>query len=257
MLGALVVGGASAVALSRLEAGAHRLDTLQQLSTQLQQVRFFNADIGRWQTAYAWDARRSGPQKAVADTSANRAGYLKATQQLRETLAAMPQRSMTAGERSALARISVLWNEFFSTDDAIKDLYSLGDPLSVDRAEAMIGGPERATYYHINDETDALAESVRKRSAAEVEAASQAAWTAQLLVAAAVLLSVAGVALLASRVSNGIVRRVRRVHEALEAMARGDLTARARVGGDDEVARMAAALGRAQEQVRGVVASVA
>ncbi len=257
ILAASVVGGTALVALGRLQSTTHRLGDLQQLSTQLQQVRFYNADVGSWQTAYAWDARKVGPVKAVADTSTNRAGYLRSTEGLRSTLASMPVGSMTDDERASFQRIGVLWNEFFSTDDAIKELYAQGDPLSVDRADATIAGPEHDIYYTINDETDALVASVTRRVAGEVADASSAAQRARVVVVAAILLAAVGISVWAALISNGVVVRVRRVQRALVAMAGGDLTARAVVSGRDEVAQMAAALNEAQESVRSVVEQVA
>ncbi|MGN6300030.1 MAG: HAMP domain-containing protein, partial [Angustibacter sp.] len=74
-----------------------------------------------------------------------------------------------------------------------------------------------------------------------------------------VVVLVAGLAValaLALLVAGAIVGRLRSVQGALEAMASGDLTARAQVRSVDEIGRMAGALGRAQEQVRAVVARV-
>jgi methyl-accepting chemotaxis protein len=257
VIAAMVVGGTALVSLQRLQSATQRLDDLQQLSTQLQQVRFYNADVGGWQTAYAWDARKMGPVRAVSDTSTNRAGYLKSTQGLRETLAAMPKASMTDDELAAFQRMEVLWNEFFSTDDAIKALYAQGDALSLDRADATIAGPEHAIYYKISDETSTLVTSVGKRADAEVASASSAARRARAVVVVAVALAGLAVAVWATLISFGIVRRVGRVRDSLVAMAAGDLTARADVDGLDEVAQMARALNEAQESVRSVVAQVA
>ncbi|WP_460461561.1 HAMP domain-containing protein, partial [Angustibacter peucedani] len=257
VVAALVVGATAVVSLGSLASTTRHLDRLQELSGALHQVRFYNADVGGWQTAYAWDARKGDPKKAVSDTSTSRAGYLKSTQALRDTLAGMPKDVMTDDEQAALARIQVLWAQFFSTDDTVVAYYAQGDPLSVDRAEATIAGPEHGIYYSINDETDALVASVTKRADAEVAAATATADRARLFVVVAVVLAAVAVAVWSAGVAGGVVRRVRRVQRALDAMADGDLTARALVRGTDEVAQMAAALGVAQESVRSVVERVA
>ncbi|GAA4356883.1 hypothetical protein GCM10023145_27880 [Angustibacter luteus] len=256
VLSAVLVGGSAFVALGDLAATTQRLERLQMLSSQLQEVRFANADILGWQASYAWDARRRTPAVALADGSESRANYLKAADSVRNTLAHMPTADMTDDEHAAFNRMSVLWNEFFATDDSIKTMYSLGDAQSVDRAESTILGPERNTYRQILDATDALVISVAKRVDGEVSRATADARRARLVVLVVVGGAGLVVAVAASLVSAGIVRRVGAVRDSLVAMAGGDLTARSAVAGRDEVGQMAAALNEAQESVRVVVEQV-
>ncbi|MGN6613006.1 MAG: HAMP domain-containing protein, partial [Angustibacter sp.] len=111
--------------------------------------------------------------------------------------------------------------------------------------DTFVGDLDKAT-----DELNAYSEKVAKQAQA-----TKAAGVKMIL-----LVVIAGLALataLAVVVANAIVGRLRQVQGALEAMGSGDLTVRADVRSVDEIGRMAAALGRAQEQVRGVVASVA
>jgi methyl-accepting chemotaxis protein len=257
VMAAVLVGGSAFVALGDLASTTQRLQRLQNLSNQLQQVRFLNADILGWQASYAWDARRRTPAVAVTDASESRANYLKTAAAVRETLASMPQQDMTDNERAALSRMSVLWNEFFATDDSIKTLYGLGDSQSVDTAEATILGPERSTYNQILQSTGEIVKSVSDRVGQEVARASADARRARMVVVIVVGAAALVVSVSATLISAGIVRRVARVRDSLRAMAGGDLTARAVVAGDDEVGQMAAALVDAQESVRAVVAQVA
>ncbi|WP_426561114.1 methyl-accepting chemotaxis protein [Angustibacter sp. McL0619] len=257
VLSAVLVGGSAFVALGDLASTTQRLQRLQALSNQLQQVRFSNADILGWQASYAWDARRRTPAVAVDDASESRANYLKSAASVRATLANMPTRDMTDDERAAFSRMGVLWNEFFATDDSVKTLYGLRDGQSVDTAEATILGPERATYSQILQATSDLVQSVSDRVAREVAQASADARRARLVVVFVVSAAGLVVAVSATLISSGIVRRVGRVRDNLVAMADGDLTARALVAGADEVGQMAAALNEAQESVRVVVAQVA
>ena len=257
VLAAVLVGGSAFVALGDLASTTQRLQRLQNLSNQLQQVRFLNADILGWQASYAWDARRRTPALAVTDASESRANYLKTAAAVRDTLASMPQQDMTDDERAALSRMSVLWNEFFATDDSIKTMYGLGDSQSVDTAEATILGPERSTYNQILQSTGEIVQSVSDRVAKEVAQASADARRARMVVVIVVGVATLVVCVSATLISSGIVRRVARVRDNLRAMADGDLTARAVVAGDDEVGQMAAALVDAQESVRAVVAQVA
>jgi methyl-accepting chemotaxis protein len=98
---------------------------------------------------------------------------------------------------------------------------------------------------------------VTKRTQREADAARRSALHARTVMALVVVAAMLGVGAWAWFVAGGIVRRVRRVKDSLEAMASGDLTARAGVSGGDELGQMARALGVAQESVRGVVERVA
>ena len=77
------------------------------------------------------------------------------------------------------------------------------------------------------------------------------------LIVVTVALGLALAVAVAVLVASGIIRRLRRVQVALQAMAGGDLTARADVRSGDEIGRMAASLNAAQEALRGVVEQVA
>ncbi len=87
--------------------------------------------------------------------------------------------------------------------------------------------------------------------------ADSGAAASRVVIIVALLVGLALASLLAVAVAAGITRSLRRVQVALTAMAAGDLTARAKVGGGDEIGRMAADLALAQESVRSVVEQVA
>src|SRR3712207_9512282 len=56
--------------------------------------------------------------------------------------------------------------------------------------------------------------------------------------------------------SRRMIRSVRSVQQAVDAMADGDLTVEPAVETDDELGRMAASVQRAQQSLRGVLSSV-
>ncbi|GAB3684287.1 methyl-accepting chemotaxis protein [Angustibacter aerolatus] len=110
------------------------------------------------------------------------------------------------------------------------------------------------TYVDQLDAAAASLDAASKQAAHEAKATAEATQRTVLITTIVGLLLGLGLALL---IANAIVRSLKSVQGAVEAMARGDLTARADVTGGDEVGRMAAALTEAQESLRGVVATVA
>ncbi|MEI4271555.1 methyl-accepting chemotaxis protein [Klenkia sp. LSe6-5] len=120
----------------------------------------------------------------------------------------------------------VLTGSLQSAVDAVMDDFSAESDRSADEAATQI------------TETDAEA--------------AQAVW---ILVAGLVLMVLLGSAL-AWVVVRGIRRSVQAVQSSLQALERGDLTVRAEVTSQDELGRMATALGAAQDQLRALMSSV-
>ena len=90
LIAATAVGGFGLAGVR--SAGDTRADVaaLQGALSHTQEIEYFNADVSGWQTAYAWDARLSGPVAAVQPDAANRAGFLDVADGLRTELTAMP-----------------------------------------------------------------------------------------------------------------------------------------------------------------------
>jgi len=103
-------------------------------------------------------------------------------------------------------------------------------------------------------EVEGVAQS-EQAAARNLEAADEAASAIALLLATALISVVVAVGL-TWLVVRRITRSVRSVQRAAEAMASGDLTVAPEVASDDEVGRMAAALGSAQASLRTVLSSV-
>ncbi|WP_435744547.1 methyl-accepting chemotaxis protein [Nocardioides sp. SYSU DS0663] len=257
VLSSVVVGAIAITNLSTLDHITHEMKDLQELSTSVEELRFFNASITGWQVAYAWDTRRMSPAEAVDPESANRAGMLADAELLRELMAEMPVETMTDAERAEYAKLEGLWDDFFVADDKAVAAYALGTPAAVERADQLILGEVYDIYYEIIEISDALVGSISDRvdaDAAEAAAAASSARTAVLVCLLLGALAVAGAAMLIAR---RIVAGVDAVRRSLEALAAGDLTQSAEVRSTDEIGRMAAAYEVARQSVNDIVSTVA
>jgi methyl-accepting chemotaxis protein len=261
-LGGIGVGAAVAVGVLALTtvAGVQRagaqVDDLHRLQTWTQEMKFFNADVSGWQTAYAWDARKAGPTVAVDPENPNRAGYLEVAGRLRVALDEAPTDVMEPAERAVYEDIVARWDDFFAGDDAVVALYAQDTPATTTEADEFIVGELYAVYFEILDDTATLLGSVEERAQDAQAAADALGERARLLLVAAIAAAAVAVLALALALARGVLRGVGAVERSLGALADGDLTVEATVTSRDEVGAMAATLASAQASLRRLVGEV-
>ncbi|QZN85882.1 methyl-accepting chemotaxis protein [Cellulomonas sp. C5510] len=253
---AVAAGVVSQVALGGVSEANERLAHLQEVSTQVGEVRTMNSDVSGWQVAYAWDTRRIGGPEAVADANPNRAGYLESAQRLRDTLAAVDTDDLTASERATFSDIASLWDDFFAADDRVVETYREDTPESLDAGDALVTGDAYDVYYAIGDATTSLLDSLRERTVAATQDAASTARTGRVVTAVVIALGVVLALLLGLRTSSSMARAAGRVRATAEAMATGDLTLVPDVRTRDELGEMASALATAQTSLRAAMAGV-
>ena len=251
--------GLGTFAMGELSSSGTALDNVAGIGAALSHVetiKYYDGDVSGWQVAYAWDARRLGPVQAVQPDSGNRAGYLADADALRAELASMPTGALTASESKMYDTIVADWDKFFAVDDKVVALYKQNTPATTDAADELILGDGYKVYFDIFDLTEKLRKSLESRVASATlgaaESRSQSSWVMGMVMAIAAVL-VCGLSLWIAR---RIVRPLAAVTSVAEAMADGDLTRSSGVQQDDEVGQTAAALDRAQESLRSVLASV-
>ncbi|RMI12470.1 methyl-accepting chemotaxis protein [Cellulomonas triticagri] len=253
---AVVAGIGSQVALGRVESANQQIADLQQVSTQVGEIRTMNSDVTGWQVAYAWDSRRIGGPEAVSTANPNRAGYLDSVETLRATLDAVDTSLLTADESAVYAQIPPLWEEFFAVDDQVVAAYTEGTPEAVDAADALVVGPGYDVYYAIGDATTQLLDSLRERTVTATEAAASAASTGRVVTAVLLVLGALAALLVGLRTAGSMARAAGRVRATAEAMATGDLTVVPDVRSRDELGEMAGALATAQTSLRATMSGV-
>ncbi|MEP7762431.1 methyl-accepting chemotaxis protein [Sanguibacter sp. 25GB23B1] len=258
-IGVLAAGLVGAVALSALgsmRSTAHEVERLHDLRSWTEEMRYYNADVSGWQTAYAWEARKAGPLAAIDPENANRAGYLADVEALEAALLLAPTDVMAPVEREAYERILEQWDAFFAGDDRVVALYGQNTDATTTEADEYIVGDLYSIYFTILEDTAALSDSVDARLDVATQAADATATRATVLLWSTVVVAalvVVGGALLTSRT---VLRGVGAVDRSLRALAAGDLTVRADVTSKDEIGAMATSLSTAQEGLRDLITDV-
>ncbi|MGC9669847.1 methyl-accepting chemotaxis protein [Planosporangium sp. 12N6] len=256
---ALLVANAllAAVALGRQEKAVQQVEQLRVLTSDLEQIKFYDGSVSAWQNGYLIEAYRFSPSQAIANDGLNRAGFLAESEGLRKALAAVHSQYMTNGEQAQLAKLRDAWTEYFRIDEHMVGLLRADTKAGADAAVDYVNTVQLDTYNAIIDSTLALIKSVTARSAKAVAEAASQANESRLLMFTAAGLGVLLATLLAWLVTRSVVTPLRRCLAALRRVAEGDLDVRVDVDGRDEVAAMGRALDEAVGAVRGTVLAVA
>jgi methyl-accepting chemotaxis protein len=256
VVAALVVGVLAFSSLGHSRNTSDRVQTLNGLLGDVQDIEFRNADIGAWQTAYGWDADKIGPVAAVADASPNRAGYLDSADRLRSQLQDIPTALLTAHERALFDKIRQDWQGFFANDDQVVALFRQNTPASAAAAGELIVGKGFEIFFDISDLTTQLRSSVSDRVAAAAQTETRMQTRDRVLMAVVIAVAVPLVIGAALWVARRIVRPLNAVRELATALAAGDLSRSSGVDSGDEVGLMASALDTAVGELRSVLSSV-
>jgi methyl-accepting chemotaxis protein len=203
-------------------------------------------------------ARMLIAQTAAVDTTAEKKFYVDEAKSNDAELDA----AIAAVDAAGGASVMPTWTTF-KTDLAawrtVRDTQLLPVALAGDNAKytSLLKSVSQPAIDKMVGDLDTSTSALDSYSTALAKRAQATRTRAQMTVAVATGLGLVVGLTLALLVAGSIVRRLREMQQALEAMAEGDLTANADVTADDEVGRMARALAAAQTGVRDVIAQVA
>ncbi|CAM3859633.1 methyl-accepting chemotaxis protein [Nocardioides zeicaulis] len=253
----VVVAGAGiygAVSQQRLRAETHEL---AQLRDDIQELRYYDADVSGWQGYIYAEAAVEDPVVAVEPTSYNLAGLLESKDAVYALLAAVDTGALTRGERASFATMSDQWDEYFAITDQMLRLIGSGTPDGMAKAYEVLNGPLDTAWSDLLATTEDIAGSVDDRTDALSDRSDSAAALARTSV-----LAVGGLALLVAvglgvAVTRSIVRPLNRCVDALGLVAEGDLTASSGLSQRDEVGQLAARLDATTAALRTTVATMA
>ncbi|WP_433383729.1 methyl-accepting chemotaxis protein [Actinoplanes sp. CA-142083] len=248
-----VVVAIAVVALQRQSDSTAKVRDLQVLRKQVDEQKYYDADISGWQLAYAWDVYRLNPQKAVDPKSDNRAGYLADVELLKTLLDETRTDLMTGEEKTIFADLQQQWVSYFDYDDQISGAFGKGQ---VEQGNALILGPSYEIYYKIVEGTNKLVTSVATRAEATTRSAQSSAAAARDATLIAFAVAVIAAILLTAVVTRSVVRPAGRVMVALRSIASGDLGVRLNDSGSDELSDMARAVDTAAEGVRATIVEI-
>jgi len=253
----VLFGSGLLVAWAQLRSQSTALDGVRDLQTvmhELDQQKYYDADVSGWQVAYEWDAYRIGPARAVDPAAQNRAGFLADAQKLKELLAGTHTEFLTPAERDQFGQLAGLWENYWSVDDQIVAALRAGHPA---QADGLILGPSYDVYFKIAKITDGLAGSVRARTDAAVASAGADAARARDLLLTALVAAVLVAAAVTEAVRRSITTPVGHLVATLRRVADRDLTAVAADPAHDELAEMAQTLDAALTGIRETIGEIA
>ncbi len=150
----LLLTGAAALSMRGMAAQERvtkDVADLLELTREVGELKFLDADLSGWQVAYAWDAYQVGPKKAIEPTSANRKGYLDQAEALAAQIAALHVDLLTPAERTEFDRLRGLVTRFYAEDDKAVALLTQGTPQGIVAANAQIVGPGYEVYFALRD----------------------------------------------------------------------------------------------------------
>lgn len=260
LIGVLFLATAAAgLVLGAVERGhGDQLKVAEQQLKVAEEIRFQMADASGWQGLVLADALVDGPTVALGADGANRAGLLETKTAVYAWLDALDASAYDADEQEQLGSLRASWDMFFGADDEIVAWLTEGTPASFRLAlESINDGDSSTSYGQVNDVADAVEASVSARITEIAAERDRTGALSSTLVATGGALTLTALVVLAVLLTRSIVRPVREVAHALDAMATGDLTVTANVRGSDEIAQMAHALANAQSSLRETLAAVA
>src|SRR5215213_9529798 len=247
----------SDLAVAEQQRLSGQLQRIEVLRAAADEARFQIADESGWQGLVLADAAAYGPERAYAPTSFNRKGFLDAKTAIYRWLDEVDTTAMTPAERTLFGQLRPAWDDFFRWDETITTWMADGSRASLARSMGKINDGEAGeAYSSVSDAAEALKASLAKRAAVAQAGLQAAQDRAQLTLGVAAALALALGVLLSIVVTRSVTRPLAEVRTSLDAMARGDLTARADLAATDEIGAMAIALTRAQEVVREAVAAM-
>ena len=240
--------------LSRSERSVKDVHSLLEATRDVQELKYFNADLSGWEYSYAWDALASGdPAAALEDDAPFRGGYLDMVEKFQTFLEEFDTSNLTAKENALLDQVRHDLDAFFEMDDKVAARYAAGD---LEIAASYLSTEAVNIYTRILDYTADIIDSVGKRSdqvTADAQARADAA-RMQMIVAALVAV-LAGLALLIL-VRRSITVPLAATTAALRRVGDKDLTVRVDTDERGELGEMAEAINEATAALRETVTTV-
>jgi methyl-accepting chemotaxis protein len=242
LLASVVVAVATVLAVQRMGEMDERLVEIRETNVTnlnlLGDMRGAQAQMSRWAATAKQNASSAGARTAAATVQAAAVADLGDALEIYRS-----QPKSEAAERTFTDFIDY-WEQFTAAVDDAK-----GGRAPVADLDAVLTGMDD-TVHQLADEEDAAADAAVKQARDRFTSARLEVLGA---LAVALLLGI-GVALMVARSITG---RLRRVAEAMEAVATGDLTGRIDVPGRDELGQMAQSVNRATTSVRDTVTALA
>ncbi|WP_432524996.1 HAMP domain-containing protein, partial [Kineococcus sp. SYSU DK006] len=252
-----VAGGLGAWALHQQGGTSEHLQRLDAVARQVQQMRYYNADVSGWQGWLYAQAEAESPATAVDPAGANISG-LEADRQAGDALlAGFDEAVLTADERQVLQQLRTQWADYFTVTDTYVEQVREGSPQSLEAAYATLNGPLDASWRALLDSTEQLADSVDARAGQQQELAAARETRLKAAVLVATVLAVVLSTVLAPLVTRSITRPLARTLHVVQGLAEGRLDQRVGISTGDEVGQLAGAVDATMERLAATMRRIA
>ncbi|MEV6596154.1 methyl-accepting chemotaxis protein [Actinoplanes sp. NPDC051346] len=254
----MLAAGAGWWGLNKQDDAQRRLAAMEQVRDDVQQMKYFAADVTGWQGLVVSDAGAFGFAYATGKDGYNRQGFLESKASIYALFDTAHAGDMTEAERAKFAALRPAWDDFFSWDDKLMQWLEADDQAARAKVMTSINGGEAAkSYGTVLDITAELEESVDKRVAALRTEAAQVRATSLLVLGGALAVALVLAFVMGVGVTRSVVRPLSVVVEALHRLAERDLTARAEIRSKDEMGRLGEALNSTAGALRDTVSVIA
>jgi methyl-accepting chemotaxis protein len=241
------------------QADLHRrIEALETVKDDIQDLRYNAADVSGWQGLVFADAAAFGYESAYSDESYNRQEYVKAKATTLTNIHEAHTESMTKSEQLLWSRLEPAWTDYFRWDDVLKTWMKADTRAALARSMTELNeGDAGMAWTEALEIADKLNASVSTRID-DLNAQADTVRRTSLIVLAVALLSALLLATVVStRVTRSVVRPLSMVVGGLRRLAEGDLTVRADgVRTDDELGDLGAALDNTATSLQKMVGSV-
>ncbi|GAB1640774.1 methyl-accepting chemotaxis protein [Krasilnikovia sp. MM14-A1259] len=243
--------------LQKTSEAQQRFTDLVEARDDVAEARLQLADVSGWQGLVIVDVATDGFTAATGPGGFNRKGMLDAKTGVYSLLKKSSAKATTAHERDLWSRLKSGWDAYFAEDDALLQAIQRDPHSGVIAAKASFNqGTTHEVYDQIDGIIDALEKDFSARMAAERAYMTDLRQTSIALLGSALVGALLAAVALSVATTRSVVRPLRVVVRALRGLAAGDLTVRADVAGNDELAELGNALNDTTSALRQTVGAL-
>jgi methyl-accepting chemotaxis protein len=233
------------------KALGHDIDSLQAVS----QLKYLAADFNGWQTAYGFDAVRTG--LPIDDSKGSRKRFLTSAHDFDTELTGAEATSVASEDKQDIAAMRTDFDHFMTIDDQIVRLYSEHSTKGSDQANDLVLGDELTLFDRIVASADRLEKRTEKDAATSTKRASDVANRSRTVTLTVGLVALLLAVVLAVLITRSVTRPLRRAVDLLREVAGGDLSGRLHDNAKDEVGQLGTALNETLDRMSETLAGIA
>jgi methyl-accepting chemotaxis protein len=223
------------------------------LNGEVAEMRFLDADITGWQSAYIADAVTMGAAKATSPSDPNRGPFLADEEAINAQIAVLRAAPLTVAERQDMAGVAGEWHRFFIADDQVVSWLRADGNAAMPKVNALTNNVSNSVFYAVLSDCNKTLSTINAQTAKAAKQARSEATSDQLVVAGLLALGLLVAAVLAVTITRKTTKPLTEAVSVLDHSASGDLRPRAEVHGHDELGQMAKSLNHQLEAHQDVI----